>query len=350
MILRTPDYYNKFKCIGSLCKHNCCIGWGVDIDEKSAQKYNSVQGSFGERLKNSMTIEDGCHTFIMNGERCPFLNEDNLCDIFINAGEDCLCNVCTEYPRFGTQYGGLLEKGLGFSCEEAAKIILSHNEPVYFVCSHFEGGEEEIQNEDKPLFDGLVKSRTVIFNILQNRLYSVWDRILQTIKYTQKVQEYINMNEPQGISSDYKPDIQGADEPDYKTVMSMLEFIAELEPMEENWKEIVLNVKNKLKNQAVYSELVEKINTPQYIWEQIAVYFIYRYYFNAMYNYDALSKVKFMAVCVVMIRAMAAAADNVSFESIIEIVRCFCANIEHSQDNMDAVFDEILFNPNWNLQ
>ena len=28
-----PDYYPEFRCSASACKHNCCIGWEIDIDE-----------------------------------------------------------------------------------------------------------------------------------------------------------------------------------------------------------------------------------------------------------------------------------------------------------------------------
>ncbi len=39
--------------------------------------------------------------FYMNEDgRCAFLNENNLCDIYIQLGEEALCDICTEHPRF----------------------------------------------------------------------------------------------------------------------------------------------------------------------------------------------------------------------------------------------------------
>ena len=347
MTLTTPDYYSRFKCIGSPCKHNCCIGWGVDIDENSAVKYLETGGKFGERLRKSMTVEDGYHTFIMNGRQCPFLNCENLCDIFINIGEDSLCNVCTEYPRFGTQYGALLEKGLGFSCEEAARIILSDTEPVSFVCSETDGEDEELEEEDRLLLEGLLRSRKTIIEILQKRSLSVGDRIAQALEYAKEVQEHINMNEPQNIPDTYSIKEIPPYEPEYKSVDAMLEFISGLEPMEDEWKEFVSDKRNRISSDETYKTGLNRLGKFEYVWEQIAVYFIYRYYLNAMYDFDALSKVKFAAVCTAMIRAMVSAYNNVSLEDIVEIVRCFSANIEHSSDNMDAVYDEIHFNPEW---
>ena len=58
MILRVPEYYEKFSCIASRCKDSCCAGWEIDIDEDSYAYYNSVEGEFGTRLKESMYEAD----------------------------------------------------------------------------------------------------------------------------------------------------------------------------------------------------------------------------------------------------------------------------------------------------
>ena len=33
--LRRPSYYRQFRCIGSDCTDNCCIGWEIDIDPET---------------------------------------------------------------------------------------------------------------------------------------------------------------------------------------------------------------------------------------------------------------------------------------------------------------------------
>jgi hypothetical protein len=50
MKLVAPDYYEKFKCIADKCKHSCCIGWEIDIDEDTMDLYESIDGEFGEKL------------------------------------------------------------------------------------------------------------------------------------------------------------------------------------------------------------------------------------------------------------------------------------------------------------
>ena len=37
-----PNYYDKFKCIADKCRHSCCIGWEIDIDDDTMELYNSI--------------------------------------------------------------------------------------------------------------------------------------------------------------------------------------------------------------------------------------------------------------------------------------------------------------------
>ena len=74
VILRVPEYYEKFSCIASRCKDSCCAGWEIDIDEDSYAYYNSVEGKFGKRLKESMYEADpdddgGGYRFKLKGKK-----------------------------------------------------------------------------------------------------------------------------------------------------------------------------------------------------------------------------------------------------------------------------------------
>ena len=48
MKIIAPNYYDKFRCVADKCKHNCCIGWEVDIDLLTLNKYENLEGSLGE--------------------------------------------------------------------------------------------------------------------------------------------------------------------------------------------------------------------------------------------------------------------------------------------------------------
>ena len=57
MKIVVPDYYKDFKCLAGDCKHSCCIGWEIDIDADTLEYYKSVDGEFGERLKNNISSQ-----------------------------------------------------------------------------------------------------------------------------------------------------------------------------------------------------------------------------------------------------------------------------------------------------
>lgn len=50
--IRKPDYFERFQCSASDCTDNCCIGWEIDIDERTAERYKKVQGELGQKLKD----------------------------------------------------------------------------------------------------------------------------------------------------------------------------------------------------------------------------------------------------------------------------------------------------------
>ena len=39
MIIRKPDYYDRFQCIAGECSDSCCIGWEIDVDEERQEEY-----------------------------------------------------------------------------------------------------------------------------------------------------------------------------------------------------------------------------------------------------------------------------------------------------------------------
>lgn len=54
---------------------------------------------------------------------------DGLCYQIKTYGEDIICDICREHPRFYFERDGKLYGGIGLACEEAARVILTGNEP-----------------------------------------------------------------------------------------------------------------------------------------------------------------------------------------------------------------------------
>ena len=156
MLLRKPDFYDRFKCIAGRCTDTCCVGWEIDVDEDSQEAYRKVAGAFGDKLRNN--IEDG-HFKLQPHDRCPFLDSDNLCEIIIHLGEGSLCNICREHPRFVEVYGDIMEKGIGLCCEEAVRLLLQGEGPLTFTGEECDEPEDEIDDDDREIRDQVLYER-----------------------------------------------------------------------------------------------------------------------------------------------------------------------------------------------
>ncbi len=180
-----PDYSFGFHCLAEKCRHSCCIGWEIDIDDKSLQRYRLVPGELGRKLHDCIRDpkdetdengEDTCAHFILGkDERCPFLNERGLCDLILNLGEDSLCEICTEHPRFYNIFSDHTEMGYGLCCEEAARLLFTWQTPIRLAETDSVPSEEEHIGED-PEEAEILQIREELFFLLQDRGCNLSDR------------------------------------------------------------------------------------------------------------------------------------------------------------------------------
>lgn len=180
-----PTYYNKFSCIGSACEDTCCAGWKVNVDKSSFNKYRKItSGPIATNLKTNITRErktpsDLTYAKIkMDKEgKCTFLNNEGLCKIYIELGENYLCHTCTIYPRHLKQVDHRMEKSLGTSCPEAARLILMNPEGIDFIIQ-----EEKIDKKERlePAVtqDFFWDIRMFAIQLLQNRNTSIEHRLI----------------------------------------------------------------------------------------------------------------------------------------------------------------------------
>jgi len=122
MKIYAPKYYREFRCIADRCSHSCCVGWEIDIDGDTLEKYETL-GGYGEAIRESISTDGVPHFKLGAGERCPHLDGRGLCRIIASVGDEYLCDICREHPRF-YNFTDVCEVGIGMSCPEAARIIL----------------------------------------------------------------------------------------------------------------------------------------------------------------------------------------------------------------------------------
>lgn len=189
-----PKYMSDFKCIGPKCTDTCCANWDINIDENTYKKYiNSdnelkklLQGKFQENRENHDFFNKGFMT-LKEGYRCSFLNDNMLCDIHGNFGEENLCITCKNYPRVFNIIDNIYEKSALPSCPEVCNKGFLNKEKMEFIekeCTIDEDSIEIRRIIDVEAFedtDSLIKYfweiRVSSINIMQLRDFSIEERL-----------------------------------------------------------------------------------------------------------------------------------------------------------------------------
>ncbi len=302
-----PGYYSQFKCIADKCKNSCCIGWEIDIDEDTYTKYKNTKGEFGKRLTQNIKSENGTSSFVIGeNDRCPFLNDNNLCDIIIHSGENALCEICNEHPRFHNYYDNRTESGIGLCCEEAARIILTHNKAFELMVKSDDG--LKFCDEQDFLFD----YRQKLFKVVKSRE--------KTIK--ERMEHLLCLCELKAIDFD---------------CCKWIQFYMSLERLDERWTQILLNTKNHLNKTDVWNV----INEHHIAAEHLLIYFLYRYTPKAVYESLTQQWIMFSILSCYMIFLIAAANKAKTIEDVCDIARMYSLEIEYSDINIDMIFNNL---------
>lgn len=281
-----PCYYGEFSCIADRCRHSCCIGWDIDIDGDTLCYYRTLSGELGQKIAANIETDadGGAHFLLSQDERCPFLQNDGLCEIISTLGEGALCDICTDHPRFRNFPGERCEIGLGLCCEEAARIILGLEEKFFIL------GDGD---------DSFCRLRRKIFALLQNRERPINERVEDVLRLC-------GVRLPQRKASEWK------------------RFFLSLERLSPEWDAMLENL--------------EKPATPvdefSVAFEQLLCYFIFRHLSPECVAEGAM----FAAVSYFTVLQIFAAEGERSFARLCEVARMYSAEIEYSNENLAAVF------------
>lgn len=293
MKLYAPRYYEDFKCIADKCTHSCCIGWEIDVDETTYARYKKSNNEYAKAVLQSI---DNCgtpHFKLTCGERCPHLNEQGLCQIIINMGEDFLCDICRAHPRFYnfTNYGE--EAGIGMSCPEACRIILNSDDYDEFDVIARGTGDLEIIDYDA------LEDRDKIYAILKNK----------SIGLESKLRE---------ICQSYEIDLKNVDNEAYLECINSLEYLD--------------NSHRPLFSAFLTEPRVSKDNE-KYL-ERALAYFIYRHCTEALSIEDFKISLSFCLFCEALLASLI--IDKKEGE-VYEIARILSEEIEYNTDNIDKI-------------
>lgn len=366
MKIRVPDYYKDFKCIADKCEDTCCAGWEVDVDDDSYEYYKTVTGPFGDRIKSVMVPpteeEEAC--FTLNNGRCPFLNDNNLCDLYTELGEDKLCDTCTNYPRFIEEYGSLREIGIALSCKTAGELILKSDKKVTFELTENDEMVSTYNDIDPELYMMLMASRKTAFDIAQNRDFDIVMRYCLVLEYAKDIQDMIDkgtLSKIMNIKNNYSSEeylrertktfniLHNEEYTRYSYIYEYLKIFDDFEIINKSWTDMVNHEKEYMYEQSSNEEYKSRYNRfeqyyyeKEYEYEQLLVYFIFRYYLKAVNDDDVFSKVKMAVVSFLIIKDLDVLrfCDNegsLSFEEQVDIMHIYSREIEHSYENFEKL-------------
>lgn len=106
------------------------------MDDATAAKYLAQSGQLGKELKENLVHnEEGYHFRFDSRGKCHFFREDGLCRLILELGEESLCYICAQHPRFYATVFLNAEfelGGVGLCCEKTCELLLA-SEGLNFV-------------------------------------------------------------------------------------------------------------------------------------------------------------------------------------------------------------------------
>lgn len=286
MMLFSPSYYYGFRCIADKCRHSCCLGWEISVDEGTMEKYLALD------IEDILShIADGVITLCDNG-RCPFLLDSGLCRLISELGDSYTSLICQRHPRFYHRVGDRVECGIGLSCEEACRIVLSSDGYSEFITADIDGEVAEETDLDT------ISHRDYLYSVLKGPL-----------DYKSKVDA---IKEKYGIC-----EIHSGDE--WEEILSSLEYLDD-------------------SHRGMF-KVGSSYNVGDEYLERFLAYLIFRHV-SVADSYDNL-RVR-LGFCLLLTDILAGFLSNGehSFAEICDYARIISEEIEYSEDNTDSLIFE----------
>lgn len=309
------------------------------------------------------------------------LSPEGLCEIQLKLGEDYLSTTCSSYPRVTNIINGSFEQSASMSCPEAARLALLNPEPMEFFQVPSKSREKySFQSQLNP--DSLTPDhiqfyfwdlRIFSIELIQNRQYTITDRILMLGLFYQNVQETID----NGIISTIPQLIE-----DYRTLVrtdtlrdalanipiestAQVQLLTELISLRihigtENQR--YLDIFNTFLKGLSYEDgyTLEQTNhnyqvaynsyyrpfiaNHSYILENYLVNYIYKYTFpfygqyNVFENYVSLA-LQYSLIKMHLIGISGFYKENLTVDHVITLIQSFSKTVEHNSRYLQIAYD-----------
>jgi len=340
-----PTYYNQFKCIAGSCKHTCCAGWEIDIDRFTLDSWNNMSEPHKSFICDNICMpadtksEEKPYLKMKANQDCHFLRDDGLCEMILKCGEDSLCQICTDHPRFRNFFSDRIEMGVGLSCEAAADLIINYQgdfklketkEKLHPACQA--DADETIEEVSSMSKDELLmlrqnesdifELRNILFSMLHNQENDIFKRLDDILDFC---------------------DIQLPE----LTISQLSEEFLSLEQLSSEWTSLLKKLKNigeyPLDTLNMSNLSCKEEGAWQKAYENLAVYFIYRHLPESLTDYDVLTKISFSVLSVKLLHAICvlhvSEHGNVQLSDLSNYARMYSSEVEYSLSNLGKIYD-----------
>lgn len=203
-------YFDEFHCIGPECRDSCCKYWTILVSKREYLDYKKMKCSpelhkvIDNAFKRTRDGRDSAYAEMKlkeNGD-CPFLGSDSLCMLQKECGPDVLSIVCNVFPRSNSLIGtDTVLQSCTATCSHVVELLMRHPEGLEIVEEEYDGKNKYINrgngfnyaigSSEKvyPYFWDIINAEV---DILQNRSFTIPERLLILGYFCQKAEEYIN--------------------------------------------------------------------------------------------------------------------------------------------------------------
>jgi len=178
--------YDKFKCIADKCKFTCCEGWDISVDNDT---YNKWENDKSNNILNNVKIKryEGKDEYFINKETnkaCPLLDNQGLCNIVKDHGENYLSLTCQSFPRIENVFEDRRELSLSCACPEVLELIGR------------ETGKTNITSESNTSLESNaveIRIREAVISIVQQENFLLEDKLIISFQMLLTILENENL-------------------------------------------------------------------------------------------------------------------------------------------------------------
>lgn len=142
---------------------------------------------------------------------CPFCDDEQLCILIKENGEEALSHTCREFPRIDFMTKETEEYYLSLACPAVVSFFKNRQEPLSFILEENEKKDDELKDlsdVERKILDELfqfiemdMEIRNCMVDVLQNREWPLWFREFLVAYCLDKIKEEHNQGKAEAVYS-----------------------------------------------------------------------------------------------------------------------------------------------------